>query len=394
MIHPASRIVEMKRYIFDEIAQMKRDDRRDPSEFVDLGIGNPDQRPDSRILDILNRQMNSTEFQNHRYSPFDGAPELRNAISEWYRRRFDATVDPGGEVLPLIGSKEGIAHLLLAYIDPGDTAVIATPCYPAYLGAAGVAETNTVELALRPENSFVPDFDDIPSKVWDRAKFLFLNYPNNPTGAVCERRTFEDALALARKHDFVVCSDIAYSELALEPDCPIPSIMQIDGAADHALEFHSFSKSYNMAGWRLGWVVGNSEIISNLIKIKANMDFSVFLAIQRTGAEILDSKIDFAAAQRELYRGRRDLICDGFRELGWPLKKPRAAMYIWDRVPERYTDAFNFVKEFFKATGILVSPGGAFGTHTHDFMRMSMVVDNENIQRMLEKTKASGFRFD
>ena len=394
MIHPAGRIVNMKRYIFDEIARMKKEDRRDPSELVDLGIGNPDQRPDPRILEILSRQMNSTDFQNHRYSPFDGAPELRSAIAGWYQRRFGATVDPGDEVLPLIGSKEGIAHLLMAYIDPGDTVVIATPCYPAYLGAAGVAETNTVELALRAENDFLPDFSDIHPEVWDRAKFLFLNYPNNPTGAVCEIQTFEDALALARKHDFVVCSDLAYSELALDPDCPTPSIMQIDGAANHALEFHSFSKSYNMAGWRLGWVVGNSEVISNLMKIKANMDFSAFLAIQRTGAEILDSGIDYAAAQRELYRRRRDLICDGFREFGWELKKPRAAMYIWDRVPGRYKDAFHFVTDFFKAPGVLVSPGSAFGAHTHEFMRMSMVVDDESIHRMFEKTKASGFRFD
>lgn len=394
MITPAERILKMKRYIFDEIAQIKREDPRDPSEFIDLGIGNPDQRPDERIQEILTRQMKTSDFQNHRYSTFDGAAELKRAVANWYGRRFDAPVDPDGEVLPLIGSKEGIAKLLLAYINPGDTVVIATPCYPAYLGAAKVAEANIVELPLRAENDFLPDYSDIPADVWDKTKFLFLNYPNNPTGAVCELSTFEDALNLARKHDFIVCSDLAYSELALEPGCPTPSIMQIPGAADHALEFHSFSKSYNMAGWRLGWVVGNREVLGNLIKIKANMDFSAFLAIQRTGAEILNSDTDFAAVQREMYLKRRDLICDGFSEVGWELKRPRAAMYIWDRAPKRYSDAFDFVKDFFKATGILVSPGGAFGAHTGDFMRMSMVVDDANIARMFDKIKKAEFRFD
>lgn len=392
MIQPANRVLKMKRYIFDEIAHMKREDHRDPSEFVDLGIGNPDQRPDPRIPEILARQLKAADHQNHRYSPFDGAPELRQAVSRWYRRRFDAAV-AADVVLPLIGSKEGIAKLLLAYINPGDTIVVATPCYPAYLGAARVAEANVVELPLRAENDYIPDYSDVPADVWDRSKLLFLNYPNNPTGAACTIDTFSRALDLACRHDFVVCSDLAYSELALEPDCPVPSVMQVEGAAEHAIEFHSFSKSYNMAGWRLGWVVGNRDVLANMVKIKANMDFSAFLAIQRTGAEILESDVDFAAAQRKLYRERRDLICDGFRELGWELRKPRAAMYVWDRIPARYDNAFDFVKDLFRDTGVIVSPGEAFGAHTNHFMRMSMVVDQDGIARMFKKIRAAEFRF-
>jgi LL-diaminopimelate aminotransferase len=283
---------------------------------------------------------------------------------------------------------------MLAYIDPGDTIVIATPCYPAYLGAAKIVEANVVELPLRPENGYLPDFKAVPHKVWEQTKFLFLNYPNNPIGVGADLSMYREALALGEKFDFVVVSDLAYSELTLEPNCPTPSLLQLPEAKDTAIEFHSFSKSYNMAGWRLGWVVGNREILSNLVKIKANMDFSVFMAIQRTGAEILESPIDFAEAQRKMYRRRRDLFIEGFGKLGWKLTPPKAAMYIWDRVPKRYADAGDFAKDFFQKTGVIVAPGSAFGNHCHDFMRISMVVDEAQIERLLKKVRESGFKFD
>jgi alanine-synthesizing transaminase len=189
-------------------------------------------------------------------------------------------------------------------------------------------------------------------------------------------------------------SDLAYSELTLEPDTPTPSIMELPDAKDQAVEFHSFSKSYNMAGWRLGWVVGNREIIADLVKIKANMDFSQFMAIQQTGADILNSKTDYAEAQRKMYRRRRDLFIEGFGQLGWKLTPPRAAMYIWDRVPKRYADAGEFAKEFFQQTGVIVSPGSAFGNHCKDFMRISMVIDEERIAHLFKKVRESGFKFD
>lgn len=394
MITPANRIVTSSHYIFEEIAQMKRKDPRPPEDIFDLGVGSPDQPPDPAIFDMLDRQVRSKEHQNHRYSPFDGAPEFRAAVASWYRRRFGVAVDANGEVLPLVGSKEGIANLMLAYVNPGDTIVIATPCYPAYLGAAKIVEANVVELPLRPENDFLPAFDDLPNSVWQHAKLLFLNYPNNPIGAVADVSVFEKAVALAEKFDFVVVSDLAYSELTLEPDCPTPSVHQVEGAKDVAVEFHSFSKSYNMAGWRLGWVTGNREILANLVKIKANVDFSAFMAIQRTGAEILESPVDYAEAQRQRYRRRRDLFVEGFGRAGWTLTPPKAAMYIWDRVPKRYDDAGAFAKEFFQKTGVLVTPGSAFGSHCKDFMRISMVIDERRIGRLFEKVQASGFRFD
>jgi LL-diaminopimelate aminotransferase len=394
MITPARRIQTTARYVFEEIAQMKRADPRPASDIFDLGVGSPDQRPAPEIIEMMTRQLRNDAHQNHRYSPFDGAPEFRQAVAKWYRKRFGVTVEPNGEVLPLIGSKEGIAKMMLAYIDPGDTIVIATPCYPAYLGAAKIVEARVVELPLRPENQFLPDFKSVPNKVWEQTKFLFLNYPNNPIGACADLSVYGEALAMGEKFDFVVVSDIAYSELTLEPNCPTPSVLQVPEASDTAVEFHSFSKSYNMAGWRLGWVTGNREIISNLVKIKANMDFSTFLAIQRTGAEILESPIDFAEAQRKMYRRRRDLFIEGFGKLGWKLTPPRAAMYIWDRAPRRYADAGEFAKDFFLKTGVIVSPGSAFGSHCHDFMRISMVVDETQIERLLQKVRESGFRFD
>jgi LL-diaminopimelate aminotransferase len=283
---------------------------------------------------------------------------------------------------------------MLAYLDPGDTIVIATPCYPAYLGAARIVEAKVVELPLTPENEYLPDFKAVPNKVWEECKFLFLNYPNNPVGAVAPLSVYKDALALAEKFDFMVVSDLAYSELTLEPGSPTHSIFELPEAKDLAIEFHSFSKSYNMAGWRLGWVIANKDVISNLVKIKANMDFSQFLAIQRTGAEILESPIDFAERQRSMYRRRRDIFIEGFARLGWELTSPKAAMYIWDRVPRRYADAGQFAREFFVKTGVIVSPGSAFGNHCPDFMRISMVIDEKRIEHMFDKIKASGFRFE
>ncbi len=394
MIQPATRVQKSGRYVFEEIARMKREDTRPAEDIFDLGVGSPDQPPDPAIIEMMSKQLRARPFENHRYSPFDGAPEFRRAVANWYQRRFDVAVDPDKEVLPLIGSKDGISKLMLAYLDPGDTIVVATPCYPAYLGAAKIVEANVIELPLRPENNYLPDFAAVPHQTWDHAKFLFLNYPNNPVGAAAPLSMFKEAVALAEKFDFIVVSDLAYSELALEPNVPTPSIMQIPEAADVAIEFHSFSKSYNMAGWRLGYVLGNREVISNLVKVKSNMDFAVFLAIQRTGADILDSGIDFAEAQRKRYRARRDLFIEGFGKLGWKLTPPQAAMYIWDRVPERYTDANEFAKDFFKATGVIVSPGAAFGSHSKEFMRISMVIDEQKIERLLGKVKASGFRFD
>jgi len=314
-------------------------------------------------------------------------------VAKWYNRRFGVTVNPDGEVLPLIGSKEGIAKLMLAYVNPGDTIVIATPCYPAYLGAAKIVEANVVELPLKPENGYLPDYGDVPDSAWEHAKFLFLNYPNNPIGAAADLDVFRRALALAEKFDFIVVSDLAYSELTLEPDTPTPSIMELPGAKEQAVEFHSFSKSYNMAGWRLGWVIGNPGIIADMVKIKANMDFSQFMAIQRTGADILNSDKDYAEPQRRMYRRRRDLFIEGFGQHGWHLTPPRAAMYIWDRIPSRYSDAGVFAKELFKATGVIVSPGSAFGSHTNDFMRISMVIDEERIAHLFKKVRESGFKF-
>ncbi len=394
MITPANRVLTSSHYIFEEIAQMKRKDPRPAEDKFDLGVGSPDQPPHSDMFDMLNRHLRTPKEHNSRYSPFDGAPEFRQAVAAWYQRRFGVTVNPDGEVLPLIGSKEGIAKLMLAYVNPGDTIVIATPCYPAYLGAARIVEANVVELPLRPENGYLPDYDDVPHTVWEHAKFLFLNYPNNPIGAAADLSVYKKALALAEKYDFVVVSDLAYSELALEPGTPTPSIMEIPDAKDQAVEFHSFSKSYNMAGWRLGWVVGNPGIIAEMVKIKANMDFSQFMAIQRTGADILNSPTDYAEAQRKMYRRRRDLFIEGFGQLGWHLTPPRAAMYIWDRIPSRYSDAGVFAKELFEKTGVIVAPGSAFGSHCKDFMRISMVIDEDHIARMFKNIRASNFKFD
>ncbi|MCH7549170.1 MAG: pyridoxal phosphate-dependent aminotransferase [Candidatus Krumholzibacteriota bacterium] len=321
----------MKRYIFDEIARMKKEDRRDPSELVDLGIGNPDQRPDPRILEILSRQMNSTDFQNHRYSPFDGAPELRSAIAGWYQRRFGATVDPGDEVLPLIGSKEGIAHLLMAYIDPGDTVVIATPCYPAYLGAAGVAETNTVELALRAENDFLPDFSDIHPEVWDRAKFLFLNYPNNPTGAVLSAESMERIVAAADRVGAWILADEIYRGAELD-GVETPTFW---GRYDKVLITSGMSKAYGLPGLRIGWAVVPEDLRESLWARKDYTSIAMGSLSDRLATEALrpDARERIWARTRGILTNNWPVLEDWMRSRGdtFTWQPPRAGAIVYAR---------------------------------------------------------------
>jgi LL-diaminopimelate aminotransferase len=394
-VRPADRILNMPRYVFDEIWDMKRKSRWKPEEVLDLGVGNPDRRPPEHIIDLLCENLRDGGRQLHRYSTFDGLPEFREAVAAWYERRFGVELDPDSEVLPLVGSKEGIAHLMMAYLNPGDTVIIPTPCYPAYLGAARLLEPEIYEAPLLEENDFRPDLDSIPAEVLDRAKILFLNYPNNPTGALGDSELLRRAVEIGRRHDLIVASDIAYSELWLDPDVPPPgSILQVEGARDVAVEFHSFSKTYNMAGWRIGMLSGNPEVVSRVLRVKSNIDFSVFMALQRTAAQVLGGPQEFLEETRALYRSRRDAVVDGFEKLGWKLRRPRATMYVWDRIPEGHATSFDFIRDLFERTGILLSPGNGFGRPGEGYARISLVAEVEDLERGFERAAAAGYRFD
>ncbi len=394
-LRPANRILGTGRYVFDLIWEMKQTSAWSPDEIVDLGVGNPDRRPAPHIIDLLCRNLKDPERQLHRYSTFNGLPEFREAVAAWYETRFGVALDPGNEVLPLVGSKEGIAHLMMAYLNPGDTVLIPSPCYPAYLGAARLLEPDIHQVELLEENGFLPDLEAIPPEVLERAKILFLNYPNNPTGAVCDLEFFERAVELGRRHSILIASDIAYSELWLDDDLPRPpSILQVDGAKEVAVEFQSMSKSYSMAGWRIGMLCGDAEVVARVLQVKSNLDFSIFMALQITAAQVLSGPQEFLEETRALYRSRRDLAREGFGRLGWKLARPEAAMYIWNRVPEGHADSFEFVRHLFERTGFLLSPGSGFGEYGEGYARISLVAEDEVMERAFERAERAGFRFD
>ncbi|MBN1594045.1 MAG: aminotransferase class I/II-fold pyridoxal phosphate-dependent enzyme [Candidatus Coatesbacteria bacterium] len=386
----SKRVLNMPTYVFAAVDEIKFALIKEGVDVIDFGIGNPDQRPPKFMLDALHRAIDDEKHQNHRYSQFMGIIELRKAVADWYKRRFNVTLDPETEILPLVGSKEGLLCLYLAYLDKGETALIPSPCYPAHIGAARVAEADIQEMGLLEENKFLPDLDAIAPDVARRAKFLLFNYPNNPTGAEETREFYEKALEFGIKHNTLLISDIAYSELSMEPDYRPMSFLELPDAKKYAVEFYSCSKSYNMPGWRVGFLVGNSEVIANTLKIKTAKDFSIFLAVQRAIADILNMGEDFARPNAELYRKRRDRLVQHFRAIGWDVPKPKAGMYIWTRIPKRFSDSMTFVKELAKRTGVIVSPGSGFGGYGEGFVRMALVVDEDRVEEAAKRIADSG----
>ncbi len=391
VIQPAARVANLPPYVFATIFRMKEEAQAAGREVFDLGVGNPDGRPPANILHALTTAIEDPSWNCHRYSTFNGLPRFREAIGTWYFNRFGVKIDPGTEALPLIGSKEGLANLMRAYLNTGDTVIIPSPCYPAYFGAARLCEAEICELPLLEDRGFVPDLDGIPADVARKARMLILNYPNNPTGGVCDLAFLAKAVQWCRAHGVMLVSDIAYSELGFDADDPPPSVLQVEGAKDVAVEFQSLSKSHNLAGWRIGFAAGGAEVIGNLGKLKSNVDFSLFGAIQMAGVEALTGSQRVCRENRELYLRRRNLMVKGYRELGWEVPKPPATMYIWARVPAAFGgDDLGFVKEVFARTGVLLSPGSGFGKYGAGFVRTSLVADDGQIARIMELLGGSG----
>ncbi|MCD6326200.1 aminotransferase class I/II-fold pyridoxal phosphate-dependent enzyme [bacterium] len=386
----SKRVLNMPTYVFAAVDEVKFDLLKKGVDVIDFGIGNPDRRPPKFMLEALKRAIDDDEHQNHRYSQFMGVIELREAVANWYKRRFNVTLDPETEILPLVGSKEGLLSLYMAYLDKGDTALIPSPCYPAHIGAARAAEADIQEMGLLEENAFLPDLDAIDEAVAKRAKFLLFNYPNNPTGAIETREFYEDVLEYGIKHDILLISDIAYSELSLEPDYVPMSFLELPDAKKYAVEFYSCSKSYNMPGWRVGFMVGNREVIANTLKIKTTKDFSIFLAVQRAIAEILNKGEDFAKPNAELYRRRRDVLVDGLLAIGWHVPRPKAGMYIWTKIPEQFSGSMTFVKELAQKSGVIMSPGSGFGGYGEGYVRMALVVEEDRIKEAVQRIADSG----
>ncbi|HXJ68060.1 MAG TPA: aminotransferase class I/II-fold pyridoxal phosphate-dependent enzyme [Verrucomicrobiae bacterium] len=383
----------MPPYSLAGLFQSRDEKLRQGVDVIDLGVGNPDIRPPQVALDTLQAALLDPKVQNHRYPSFNGLPEFRGAVSAWYRRRFGVEVDPEREALALVGSKEGIAKFFLAHLNPGDTVLMCTPCYPAYLGVAALAQVRLVEVPLKADRQFHPDLAAVALQDAEAAKVIFLNYPNNPTGGTETAELYDEILAFARRHDLFVVSDIAYCDLPLDPSYRARSFLQHDRDRERTLEFHSFSKSYSMQGWRLGFAAGNADIVANLTRIKSNMDFGVFMAIQRAGIAVLSGPQDYCADAAKLYRRRGEALLSTLEPLGYPIALPRATIYLWLPVPRRFATSLEFTTELLEKTGIVVAPGSGFGKAGEGYVRIALCADEARCREAAERIARAGFQW-
>ncbi|HYM81473.1 MAG TPA: aminotransferase class I/II-fold pyridoxal phosphate-dependent enzyme [Candidatus Limnocylindria bacterium] len=380
-------------YTLAKVFQDRDEKIRQGVDVIDLGVGNPDLRPPQAAIDALKAAVDDPVVQNHRYPSFNGLPEFRAGIAQWYRTRFGVEVDPAREVQPLVGSKEGIAKFMFAHLDPGDTLLLCTPCYPAYLGVAALAQARLIEVPLLPRRGFLPDLSAIPSDDARRAKVICVNFPNNPTGAVETPEFYHELLRFAREFDVFVVSDIAYCDLSLDPSYRARSFLEFDRERERTLEFHSFSKSYSMQGWRVGFAAGNAEAVANLLKIKANMDFGVFMAIQRAALAVLTGPQDYCVEASSTYRRRRDAFLEAVRGLGYPVEPARAALYAWMPIPRRYATSIDFSRELLDQTGVVVAPGSGFGAAGEGYVRVALCVSEERLREVVARMAQAGFRY-
>jgi LL-diaminopimelate aminotransferase len=382
-IEKADRIKNLPPYLFAKIDQMKDEMKQKGKDLIDLGIGDPDLPTPSHIIAAL--QDAAKDPKNHRYPSYSGMIEFRDAVSQWYQKRFQVALDPHTEVISLIGSKEGIAHIPLAYINPQDCVLIPEPGYPVYSTATLFAGGNPYFMPLLKEKNFLPDFSAIPEEVLTKAKLMYLNYPNNPTASVADRPFFEEAVKLAREYQFILCHDAAYTEIFFDGYQPI-SILEITGAKEVAIEFHSLSKTYNMTGWRMAFAVGNPEVIAALGQVKTNIDSGVAQAIQIAGMQALLGDQTFLDEMRTTYQERRNVLIVGLKEAGFEVTVPKATFYLWIKTPAGFTSE-ECTAHLLTNAGIVTTPGNGFGTSGEGFIRMALTVNKERIAEVVERIK-------
>ena len=379
----SDKIKRLPPYLFVEIDRAKKRAFEEGRDIIDLGIGDPDQPTPRFIIDALCAA--AKDPSTHRYSLDQGLPEFRQEIARWYAARFSITLDPEKEILPLIGSKEGIAHCPLAFINNQDLALVPDPCYPPYRSGVFFAGGEVLEMPLLEANSFLPDLKTINHHLLKRAKMLYINYPNNPTAATCDRKFFEDVVAFCLKHNIIICHDAAYSEITFDGSTS-PSIFEVAGAREIAIEFHSLSKTFNMTGWRVGFACGSSHLIAGLLKVKSNVDSGIFTAIQKAGIVALQNYKRHIDSARKLYQERRDVLVDGLNSIGWKVKKPKATFYVWARVMNRFTSA-TMAQALLEKADIVATPGNGFGEHGEGYIRMSLTVDKKRLQQAVDRIR-------
>ncbi len=382
-ISKAKRLTQLPPYLFAQLDLAKKEAQKSGKEIIDLGVGDPDLPTPSPIIEKLYRA--AQESCNHRYPSYQGLFSFRQAVAEWYARRFGVSLDPEEEVLTLIGSKEGIAHLSLGLLNPGDIALVPDPAYPVYRAGVIFAGAHPVRIPLKEQNGFLPVLEDIEEKIARKTRIFFLNYPNNPTAATANIDFFKELTDFATRFRIILCHDLAYSEIAFDGYRP-PSILQIEGAKQIAVEFHSLSKTFNMTGWRIGFVVGNRQVIRTLREIKTNIDSGVFQAVQEAGITALNMDGEVIEGIKKVYQKRRDLLVMGLKNLGWEIKSPKATFYLWTKIPDSFS-SMNFAARLLRECGVVVTPGIGFGPAGKGYIRMALTVEEKKIIRAIERIK-------
>ncbi|MBM3944392.1 MAG: LL-diaminopimelate aminotransferase [SAR202 cluster bacterium] len=377
----SQRLKKVPPYLFVEISRRIAEKRARGIKVISFGIGDPDLATPENIVEKL--RATSLDKPNHRYPETDGLPVFRQAVARWYQRRFGLSLDPDKEVLPLIGAKEGIGHAALCFIDPGDIALVPDPGYPVYSVGTWFAGGECHWLPLTEENGWLPDLDAIPADVARKAKVLWINYPNNPTGAIAGPEFFKKAVAFGKKHDIAVLHDACYTEVTYDGYRP-QSFLQTPGAMDVGMEFHSLSKSYNMTGWRIGMAVGNADMIRALMTVKSNLDSGVPQAIQYMAIEAMATPDKVIDARNAVYQKRRDRVVKALQNMGLDAEAPKASLYIWTRVPEGYTSA-EFTKLLLDERDVVVTPGTGYGKHGEGYVRLSLTISEEDLNIGLER---------
>jgi LL-diaminopimelate aminotransferase len=386
----ADRIKNVPPYLFARIDELKEKAQARGIDIISFGIGDPDQPTPQFIVDAMHTAI--SDPKNHDYPPYDGTMEFRTAVAAWYKKRFNVDIDPKTETIALIGSKEGIAHTFWALVNPGDVCLLPDPGYPVYNTASLFSGGENYFFPLSPKRNWLPDLSAIPSEVAKKAKLIFVNYPNNPTGATCDLKFFAELVEFAKKYDIVICNDNAYSETTFD-GYTAPSILQVPGAKDISLEFTSLSKTFNMTGWRSGMVAGSADLVGALRIIKTNVDSGIFKAIQKASVVALASDHTATSGINAVYQKRRDMMVAGLNNLGWNLSKPKGTFYIWAPIPARYATSADFCADMIEKCGIVVVPGNGYGANGEGYFRVAITVSESRIAEGLARMQTAGMTF-
>lgn len=386
----SERLEKIPPYLFAEIDRKIAEAKAKGCDVISLGIGDPDTPTLAPVVEEMHKAIDNPK--NHDYPPYNGTEQFRKSACDWMKRRFGVDLNPDTEMLANIGSKEAIAHVFLAFVDKGDYTLVPDPGYPVYHNATIFAGGTPYEMPLLEGNEYLPDFDKIPEDIAKKSKLMFLNYPNNPTGAVADLEFYKKAVDFCKKYDILLCSDMAYSEMTFD-GYKAPSVLQVEGGKDVAIEFYSHSKSYNMTGWRVGFVCGNAQAIKALGTIKNNIDSGTFKAVQQAASKAFTIDQSMIDNLNKMYQERRDAAENGFRELGWNIKPSKATFYLWLPVPKGMTSE-QFVTEMLEKANIVVPPGNGYGRCGEGYFRVALTKDVDTIKKCIQRMKDAGIKYN